>query len=360
MSKSILFVCADYGGGIAKMLRYVMGICVDIFDDITLVHRGRESASDIIPIGVSEIVLPSSVGKTMPVWRFNHIRSIRQIIKEKKPDIVCAFGSEIAVMTSMSMIGIKGPKLLLAERGDPYTLPLKWKILLRLSYLKANNGVFQLKAQGEWFGRSVMKRSRVIPNAYIPTGAIPSYSGARKKEIVSVGRFVPEKRYEILIKSFAEVHKIHPEYSLCIYGDGPSRAIYEDLINEYGLESCVRLPGYTNNSMESIKDASVFVLSSLYEGMPNTLIEALVCGVPIVSTNCTPGGPSFLTDNGRRGLLVPVDDVKAMSGAICSIIENPQLAEDLSAQGVEVAEELNDSKIKLLWKEYFQYILANR
>lgn len=360
MNRSILFVCADYGGGIAKMLRYVMGICADIFDDITLVHRGRESASDVIPAGVTEIVLPSYAGKPMPIWRFNHIISIRKIVKEKRPDIVCAFGSEIAVMTSMSTIGIKGPKLLLAERGDPYTLPLKWKILLRLAYLRADNGVFQLKAQGEWFGRRIMKRSRVIPNAYIPTGTIPTRSGIKKREIVSVGRFVPEKRYEILIKAFAEVNRRHPDYSLCIYGEGPSRKIYEDIISEYGIETCVSLPGYTNNSMESIKDASVFVLSSLYEGMPNTLIEALVCGVPTVSTNCTPGGPSFLTDNGRRGILVPVDDVKAMSSAICSIIENPQLAEDLSAQGVEVAEELNDSKIKLLWKEYFQYILANR
>ena len=357
MNRSILFICGNYGGGIGKMLRYVMSICTDIVDNVLLVHRGRESQSDIVPVGVKDIILPSTANKSMLTWRVEHIRQIRKLVKEHKPNIVCAFGSEIAVMTAIALIGVKGPKLLLAERGDPYTLPLKWKILLRLAYLIADNAVFQLETQGNWFGKRIMKRSCIIPNAYIPTGAESSFTGIRKKRIVSVGRFVAEKRYEILIEAFADLQKKHTDYRLCIYGDGPYRKVYEKLIKEYGIEHLVDMPGYTDDAMGSIKDASVFVLSSLYEGMPNTLIEALACGVPTVSTDCTPGGPAFLTDNGRRGLLVPVNDTISMSKAICSIIENPQLAEYLSSHGREILAILNEYRISTMWRDYFLHIL---
>lgn len=356
MRSRILFVCADFGGGVGKIIRFVTSLCVPEFEDVFLLHRGRESDNDIPPKGVKEVVVSNQQHKPLPLWRYRQIKDIRQNINKIKPDTICCFGSEMAVMLSLAMVGKKKScRIILAERGDPYTLPRIWQILSRWAFQRAHNCIFQLEKQGLWYGPKVMEKSRVIPNAFIPTGNITPYEGKRKKTIVSVGRFVYEKRYEVLIKAFANIHKKHSEYKLVLYGDGPYRKIYEEMVNDLEINEYVEMPGYTNNSMSAIQDASVFVLSSLYEGMPNTLIEALAIGVPCVATNCTPGGPEFLTLHGTTGLLVPVDDVEAMSEAICRIIESPQLASKLSCTGKKIVELLEPKKISKMWIDYLKY-----
>lgn len=360
--RSILFVCAGFGGGIGKILRFVMTQCLRDFNEVTLLHRGRESEKDIAPDGVKEITFPVSANNcsSMLKWRWQQIKYVRHIVKTTEPSIVCCFGSEMAVMVAMGMIGITKTKLVLAERGDPYTLPFIWKVLATLAFQTADYCVFQLEKQGKWYGNRVMKKSVVIPNPFISTGDINPFLGNRKKQIVSVGRFVYEKRYEVLIDAFKIVHNKHPEYKLVLYGEGNYRENYQRMINDYGLNNSVDMPGYTSNSMNDIKDSSVFVLSSLYEGMPNTLIEALAIGVPTVSTDCNPGGPDFLTDHGRRGLLVPLNDSKSMAEAILKIIETPELAFKLSELGKEIVPLLNEKKIGNIWLDFFNNILNKK
>lgn len=354
MKGTILFVCAGFGGGIGKMIRFVSNLCLPYFDQVYLLHRGAESEKDIAPEGVIERVISKSEKDPMVVWRSKEILKIRKEINRIKPEIVCCFGSEISVVVTLAMIGAKRSiKIVLAERGDPYTLSKPWQLLNRWAFSRADKCVFQLEKQGRWFGEGVMNKGVVIPNAFIPTSPIEHFNGEREKTIVSVGRFVYEKRYEVLIQAFAKVHKLYPSYRLILYGDGPYRAKYEALIREYGLVNHVNMPGYTKDSMSSIRNASVFVLSSLYEGMPNTLIEALAVGVPTVSTDCTPGGPDYLTKHGTIGLLVPVDDVTAMTNAIIRIIENPELASELSLKGQTIVEELDPLAIKKRWVNFF-------
>lgn len=355
--KKILFTCADFGGGIGKMLRFVISQCAIDFNEIVLLHRGRESNNDVVPKYVKEIIRPCDFHKPMLFWRYKHIKEIHQVIKNERPSIVCCFGAEMSVMVTIAMFGIKNTKLVLAERGDPFTAPLIWKLLNKIAFRFADNCVFQLEKQGKWYGQRVMNKSIIIPNAFIPTGVVSQFLGERKKKIVSVGRFVYEKRYEVLIQAFKNVHDFHHDYELVLYGDGDYKEKYEALIVELGLENCVHMPGYTNNAMLAISDSSVFVLSSLYEGMPNTLIEAMAVGVPTVSTDCNPGGPDFLTDHGRRGLLVPLNDVNAMSAAICRIIEDPILAKRLSNLGQEIIPLLAVDRIGKMWVDFFKSIL---
>lgn len=354
--KSIMFICAGFGGGIGKMIRFVSKSCVNSFSNVYLLHRGRESVNDLPPEGVRELLL-QGVDRSSILWRLQEIKSIRKVIKSYKPDIVCSFGSEISVMVSAAKLGLKNIKIILCDRGDPYTLSLPWKCLSKLAFVSADSCVFQLEKQGVWYGKKVLSKSTIIPNAYIQTGTIIPYLDRPTKKIVSVGRFVYEKRYEVLIQAFAKVHKSHPDYRLILYGDGPYRESYTILINNLDLQSCVEMPGYVSNPMERIRDASVFVLSSLYEGMPNTLIEALALGIPTVSTDCTPGGPDFLTDHGRRGIIVPVNDIDAMAEAISQIIENPKLSNEFSKRGPEVINILDPGVIESKWNEYFKQFI---
>lgn len=352
IDKSILFTCAGYGGGIGKMLGFVTEISLGHFRQVMLMHRGRDYDSDYVNENVSEILIPIEDNLNFFLWRWKHIKHIRSVIKNIKPDIVCCFGSEHAFMVALSLIGIKSIKLIQCERGDPYNAPKKWKPFMRWAFHRAYKCVFQLQRQAEWYGKDVIDNSIIIPNAFVPSSNVKWNKDNHSRNIIGIGRFVSEKRFDVLIEAFKIVHTKHMEYKLIIYGDGPLRHKYEQIINDNNLQDFVTLPGYCHNAAVALSEADIFVLSSCREGMPNTLVEALAMGVPTVSTDCSPGGPAFLTDNGRRGLLVDVDDIKALSDSICRIIENPSLVNELSEKAQEIASVLNQESISDMWVQF--------
>jgi glycosyltransferase involved in cell wall biosynthesis len=121
---------------------------------------------------------------------------------------------------------------------------------------------------------------------------------------------------------------------LIILGEGRERAKLEALASELGIAEDVSFPGFESNPYAYMSRASVFVLSSAWEGLPNALIEALACGCPVVNTNC-PSGPQEILDHGAFGSLVPVRDDKALAEAILQTLEHPQDADRLRARAAE-------------------------
>lgn len=292
----------------------------------------------------------------IPLWRINALYNLRNIIKKEKTDIICAFVSDVAVMSRIASLGINA-KFISAERGDPYSQTRLWRILTSWAYKKSDYCFFQLDKARDFYGKKVREKSFVIPNPYIQQGDVEPYDGIRKKTIVSVGRFEPEKGYDVLIDAFYNVHRAYPEYALILYGKGSLASEYLEQVNKLGLEGCVSMPGYINDVTATIREDGVFVLPSRYEGIPNALLEAMSVGVPTVSTDCTPGGPAFLTNNGERGLLVPIDDKSALENAIIRIITNQRLAKEISHKGREITELLNPTKIEEKWIAAFEKII---
>src|SRR5690606_12307266 len=121
--------------------------------------------------------------------------------------------------------------------------------------------------------------------------------------ILGVGRLAWEKDFPTLIKAFAKV-KAQMNCRLIILGEGNLRKELEFLIESLGLEESVQLPGFVENPFAWMSRASLFVLSSVSEGLPNALIQAMACGTPVVSTNC-PSGPNEIMEGGKWGALVP-------------------------------------------------------
>jgi glycosyltransferase involved in cell wall biosynthesis len=137
--------------------------------------------------------------------------------------------------------------------------------------------------------------------------------------VLAVGRLHPQKDYPTLFRAFAEVRKDRSA-GLAILGDGPERVRLESLTRELGIEDDVRLLGFQQNPFAYMARASVFVLSSAWEGLSNVLIEALACGCPVVSTDC-PHGPKEVLKDGRYGKLVPVKDPRALADALASTLD---------------------------------------
>lgn len=154
-----------------------------------------------------------------------------------------------------------------------------------------------------------------------------NYHGERPKELIceakillSVGKLKYQKNHELLIEAFSKIPQ-HINAQLCILGEGELRPQLENLVRTRHLEGRVLMPGFCTHPSAYYDAADLFVLSSRYEGFGNVIVEALECGIPVVSTNC-PSGPSEILCNGKYGRLVPNGDVDALASAMISALQD--------------------------------------
>jgi glycosyltransferase involved in cell wall biosynthesis len=138
--------------------------------------------------------------------------------------------------------------------------------------------------------------------------------------VLAVGRLTAQKDYPALLHAFALARQ-EREMHLLILGEGEKRFELEAMVSSLGLENDVQMPGFVPNPYMYMARASVFVLSSAWEGFSNVIAEALACGVPVVSTDC-PSGPAEILENGKFGKLVPVGDPNAMARAILATLDS--------------------------------------
>ena len=145
---------------------------------------------------------------------------------------------------------------------------------------------------------------------------------------LAVGRLTEQKDFPHLIETFALVRK-HRLARLLILGEGELRPKLERLIGDLGISEDVCLPGFVNNPYAYMSKAAAFVLSSLWEGLPTVLIEAMACGCPVIATNC-PSGPEEILAGGVYGHLVPMKNQEALSQAMLQTLDSPTSKEVLT------------------------------
>jgi len=140
--------------------------------------------------------------------------------------------------------------------------------------------------------------------------------------IMGAGKFKQQKDFPTLLRAFARVRAVRPA-RLIVLGEGEDEEALRQMADDLGIAADVDFPGQVDNPFAYYRRASVFVLSSLWEGLPNVLIEAMACGCPVISTDC-PSGPCEILDGGRFGTLVPVGQADVMADAILATLGNPQ------------------------------------
>lgn len=159
-----------------------------------------------------------------------------------------------------------------------------------------------------------------LPNAMPVVGS--ARSDLSSTVVASTGRLAHQKGYDLLIEAFRTVAERHPDWSLHIYGTGPARQQLSGQIEASQLTGRVLLKGFSATLPQDLAAASIFALSSRFEGFSLALVEAMGVGLPPVAFACPQGPPEIITD-GEDGLLVPAEDTAALAEGICSLIENP-------------------------------------
>lgn len=288
---------------------------------------------------------------------FYRIKMLRREIQKFSPDIVVSFLADHNIVTALACLGLK-TQLIVSERNDPAKRPEKkmMRILRNLSYNLADGYVFQTPEARKYFKYAIQKSSIVIINPF-DTKNMPSvYSGARSPHIAVVNRLVKQKRVDNIIYAFARLYSRYPEYELDILGDGPEREYLMQLAKQLSVEKRVHFHGRVDNVLDVIRKMQLFVLASDFEGMPNTLIEAMCMGLACISTDCPVGGPRMLIEHMKNGYLIGINDQNQIYEAMCHLIGNHALIEQISKEAVTLREKVDIDVVFGQWVEYIHSV----
>jgi glycosyltransferase involved in cell wall biosynthesis len=200
-------------------------------------------------------------------------------------------------------------------------------------------------------------RVTTIPNALSWPVSPPRTH--EQRVIVAAGRLVPRKGMARLIRAFAPVAQRHPDWELRIYGAGRLEENLSRRVERSGLTEQVRLMGHTDDLPAAFDDAAVFASASLAEGFPMVMLEALSKGLPLVSFDC-PRGPSDIIRDGQNGLLVPNDDIPALSRALETVVADDDLRRTMGAQALADAEDYVVDRVAESWEALFDELCGRR
>lgn len=196
-----------------------------------------------------------------------------------------------------------------------------------------------------------------MPNA-LPWPIRPA-SPLTEKIVISGGRLVEQKGFDLLIEAYAQVARARPDWQLHIYGSGSLRPALRRLIDQLGLAEQIKLKGHTDDFDSVLATASVYALSSRYEGFGMVLIEAMSRGLPLVSFDC-PRGPGEIVNSGTNGLLVPPEDTDALGKALLKVIEDDELRSQMGKASHTDAQQYEVETIAHAWESLFEELLQRR
>ena len=279
----------------------------------------------------------------------NWVRDMIRILKEHPNATALSFAK-----TTIYVLGLAEPfvknRIVMSERNDPYTTPKTWmrRQIRDRAFERADACVLQTTGARDYFPKKVRRKSVVIPNPISATLPEP-YEGVRDKRIIAAGRLHPQKNFPMLIRAFAMLHNDFPDYQLVIYGRGALEEELRKLADSLGVGDFVSLPGFTDQLYEEMRTCALYVSSSDYEGMSNSMLEALAMGVPSVVTDCPSGGAKAVIRNNENGILVPVGDAQKMYEGMKKVLSDPAFAEKISKESAKLKDKLSVEKIAAKW-----------
>lgn len=255
---------------------------------------------------------------------------------------------------------IKG-KIIVAIRNDPKASHkhLYDKLLVKCLYPKADGFIFQTKEAMDYYRNICHKKQVILPNPLDKRFDKLPFTiggGIRRHEIVNVGRLIKQKNQKMLINAFCKILPRVPDFKLIIYGEGPLKEDLEKYICERGLKGKVLLKGAVHDLENRIYGASLFVLSSEFEGMPNALLEAMALGLPVISTDASGGGPRAIIRSGENGILVPTNDPDALADAILAVLCDQKFSEKIASNAHETVKLISSEASSEKWNQFISEV----
>jgi Glycosyltransferase len=350
--KKLIITCGTLEcGGAERVLSILSHKFADSFDVTLVLWIDKPNFYKVD----DRITIVNLLGRSHKSNYIGKICNFRRYIKNCNPDLVLSFLTPFNMLTLTALMCSK-TKVVVAERSDVRRIKGGKMLLLMRNFLYrfAIGILVQTESNKNYLSSNLKRKSTVIYNPVImPKEFVGSaLDKAKKKMIVSVGRLIAVKNHKLLVDAFCQFRNTHKDYSLTIYGEGLDRLVLEQYIKSKNLESCVFLPGSRENVWDCILSSKVFVLSSNFEGMPNSLIEAMCLGLPCISTKVS--GAIDLIKNGKNGFLVEIGNEKELVDSLNSLIDNEDLLFKVGVAATEIYNKLSYNAISAKWVAYLK------
>ena len=294
---------------------------------------------------------------------FNRLLKIRRTIISTQPDIVIAHLTKTNILTLLALAQTDYP-VLVTEHCDPNLIfyGKLWEKLRRTVYPYAAKIVSVSQGIEDYFDWLPEYKKTVIYNPFFISASnselldIPKDMDPTKKWIISMGRLTYKKGFDLLITAFSKIANRYKDWQLIILGEGELRTKLENLRERLNLTTRVILPGRVRNPFPLIKKAELFVMASRFESFPIAHGEAMLCGVPIIATDC-PSGPRELIRDRVDGFLVPNQDISALATAMECLMSNEALRKRLAAAAPKVGTRFSLDKTISNWEKLIEEVI---
>lgn len=360
-----------HGGGAERVAANLLNAWCDRGYETTLVvtFSGRGNCAYQINKSIDLIYLADEARKSVfkPLRQILRLVALRMIIRNKKPDVVLSFLTNVNVATLIATGFLKIP-VIVAERTYPPMLPVGWLLdwLRKRTYIHANQVVMMTSEGKTWLEDNIRGATgTVIPNPVIyplplnePALYPDQFVAKTRKLLLAVGRLDEGKQFDRLLVAFSSIALCRSDWDLVILGEGPDRTKLNQLTASLGLEGRIFLLGQVGNVGSWYARADLYVMSSRFEGFPNTLAEAMAHGCAAVSYDCDTG-PRDIIRNEIDGLLVsPVSDVPALAQALDRLMGDENERKRMSVRAIEVRERYSQESVLRAWDRLFESVGA--
>ena len=273
-------------------------------------------------------------------------RQINSIIRDFAAEVVISFVINECLITTLR----KRIPIIYTLRIDPSRKfkDIKDRVIGLNLYRMANAIVCQTNGAKDFFEEKIRKKSYVIANPIKDNLPYWKQENA-KNQVITACRLSEQKNIPMLIDGFEILHSKFPNYRLIICGDGEEREYLEQYVNEKALEDCIDFLGHRTDIHELIKESSIFALTSNYEGLSNSMLEALAMGIPCVCTDCPPGGAADFINDKVNGYLVGLNDSRALGEIFVELASNPEVALKVSRNTGSIRMKLDKKSIIDSW-----------
>lgn len=289
--------------------------------------------------------------------RYFHKKRLRALLNQIKPDVVdCFYPGECSFVPglkdgSRKVMELHQSKLFHHQYNRSGLMGLADKVRAKMDeklVRKFDRFVVLTKEDAQMWGE--IPGLKVIPNA--AKFIAERFSDCSAKRVIAVGRLDYQKGFDRLIMAWEKVRESMPDWRLDIFGQGEWKDMLQLMIDERGLQNCVRLNEPTKNIGEEYAESSMLVMSSNYEGFPMVMIEAMACGLPAVSFDfkC---GPKDIIRHGVNGLLVKNGDIQGLADAMMTLMGDEVLRKQMSVEARLVTETYSEEKVMGKWVSLF-------
>jgi len=319
----ILFVSGNLcDGGAQRVIATISSALAERGHEITLLLYSRNEKEYAVSPKVKISSIRDSYEEYSVMSGMKRLLFIRNFLKDTKPEVAVGFleGGYGLYMASFGMRFVKvasarvDPNILLQKKGLRAWIDMKW-------FASADAVVLQTTRQREHAQHTGWKNQVVIANPISEKALSFSEHNYNRpcRRIVMAGRLEKQKNYPMMFAAMKKVVAVYPEVKLDIFGKGSQEETLKQMILEMGLEQYIVLKGWTQSPLEEYANSDIYVLSSDFEGMPNSLMEAMAVGLPCISTNCDTGPEDLIVD-GENGYLVPVNDSEMLAKRLLQVI----------------------------------------